>query len=102
MADQGLAGQNRIIPARWIDRIETPARREVDGWQYSAQWWHAPGGDESDISAIGVYGQYVYVNRETGTVIVKLSDHGAEQDEVDTLSVMQATAGDLAARRSAR
>jgi CubicO group peptidase (beta-lactamase class C family) len=102
VADQGLAGQNRIIPARWIDRIETPARREVDGWQYSAQWWHAPGGDDSDISAIGVYGQYVYVNRETGTVIVKLSDHGAEEDEVDTLSVMQAIASDLAAGRTAR
>ncbi|MCJ2122134.1 serine hydrolase domain-containing protein [Methylobacterium sp. J-077] len=102
VADQGRAGQNRIIPARWIDRIETPARRAVDGWQYSAQWWHAPGGDDSDISAIGVYGQYVYVNRETGTVIVKLSDHGAEQDEVDTLSVMQAIAADLAAGRTAR
>lgn len=102
VADQGRAGQSRIIPARWIDRIETPARRDVDGWQYSAQWWHAPGGDDSDISAIGVYGQYVYVDRETGTVIVKLSDHGAEQDEVDTLSVMQAIARDLAARRTAR
>ncbi|MDP4005694.1 serine hydrolase [Methylobacterium sp. NEAU K] len=101
VADQGRAGPNRIIPARWIDRIVTPARREVDGWQYSAQWWHAPGGDDSDISAIGVYGQYIYVNRDTGTVIVKLSDHGAEQDEVDTLSVMQAIAGDLAASRPA-
>ena len=88
---------DRIIPARWIERIMTPARRAVDGWQYSAQWWHAPGGDDGDISAIGVYGQYVYVNRDTGTVIVKLSDHGAEQDEVDTLAVMQAIAADLAA-----
>jgi hypothetical protein len=97
VADQGRAGGNRIIPARWIERIMTPARRAVDGWQYSAQWWHAPGGDDGDISAIGVYGQYVYVNRDTGTVIVKLSDHGAEQDEVDTLAVMQAIAADLAA-----
>ncbi|MCJ2134129.1 beta-lactamase family protein [Methylobacterium sp. J-026] len=101
VADQGRAGQTRIIPARWIERILTPARRAVDGWQYSAQWWHAPGGDADDISAIGVYGQYVYVNRETGTVIVKLSDHGAEQDEIDTLSVMQAIAADLAGGRKA-
>jgi CubicO group peptidase (beta-lactamase class C family) len=100
VADQGRAGGNRIIPARWIDRILTPARRAVDGWQYSAQWWHAPGGSDSDISAIGVYGQYVYVNQDTGTVIVKLSDHGAEQDEVDTLSVMQAIAADLASGRA--
>ena len=99
VADQGREGPNRIIPARWIARILTPARRDVEGWQYSAQWWHAPGGDDGDISAIGVYGQYIYVNRETGTVIVKLSDHGAEQDEIDTLSVMQAIAADLAAAR---
>ncbi|WP_232630952.1 serine hydrolase domain-containing protein [Methylobacterium sp. Leaf118] len=98
VADQGRAGQARIIPTRWIERIATPARRVVDGWQYSAQWWHAPGGDDGDISAIGVYGQYVYVNRETGTVIVKLSDHGAEQDEAETLAVMQAIAVDLRSR----
>jgi CubicO group peptidase (beta-lactamase class C family) len=100
VADQGRAGANAIIPARWIERILTPARREVDGWQYSAQWWHAPGGSDSDISAIGVYGQYIYVNHDTGTVIVKLSDHGAEQDEIDTLAVMQAIAADLAAGRA--
>ncbi|KMO44242.1 beta-lactamase [Methylobacterium tarhaniae] len=99
VADQGRAGGTRIIPARWIERIGTPARRAVDGWHYSAQWWHAPGGDDGDISAIGVYGQYVYVNRQTGTVIVKLSDHGAEQDETDTLAVMQAIAADLEAGR---
>lgn len=98
VADQGRAGDVRIIPARWIERIATPARRVVDGWRYSAQWWHAPGDDDGAISAIGVYGQYVYVNRTTGTVIVKLSDHGAEQDETETLAVMQAIAADLAAK----
>ncbi len=99
VADQGRAGGARIVPARWIERIATPARRAVDGWPYSAQWWHAPGGDDGDISAIGVYGQYVYVNRDTRTVIVKLSDHGAEQDEADTLAVMQAIAADLTTAR---
>ena len=99
VADRGRAGAAAIIPARWIERISTPARRAVDGWQYSAQWWHAPGGDDDDISAIGVYGQYVYVNRVTGTVVVKLSDYGAEQDETETLAVMQAIAADLGAKR---
>lgn len=99
VADQGRAGGARIVPARWIQRIATPARRAVDGWQYSAQWWHAPDSEDGDISAIGVYGQYVYVNHNTGTVIVKLSDHGAEQDEVETLTVMQAIAANLAAGR---
>ncbi|KQT84253.1 serine hydrolase [Methylobacterium sp. Leaf466] len=97
VADHGAVGSASVVPRRWIERIETPARREVDGWPYSAQWWHVPEGDE-DISAIGVYGQYVYVNRDTGTVIVKLSDHGAEQDEADTLAVMLAISRDLRRR----
>ena len=101
VADRGRVGGTGIVPPRWIERIETPARRQVDGWPYSAQWWHVPEGDD-DISAIGVYGQYVYVNRQTGTVIVKLSDHGAEQDEADTLAVMLALSRALAASRPAR
>lgn len=101
VADRGRVGGTGIVPPRWIERIETPARREVDGWPYSAQWWHVPEGDD-DISAIGVYGQYVYVNRNTGTVIVKLSDHGAEEDEEDTLAAMLALSRDLAASRPAR
>ncbi|CAA2101730.1 6-aminohexanoate-dimer hydrolase [Methylobacterium bullatum] len=101
VADSGRVGGARIVPPRWIERIETPARREVDGWPYSAQWWHVPEGDD-DISAIGVYGQYVYINRDTGTVIVKLSDHGAEQDEADTLAVMLALSRTLAASRPSR
>ncbi|MHC1999977.1 serine hydrolase domain-containing protein [Methylobacterium sp. CM6241] len=101
VADHGRVGGTNIVPPRWIERIETPARRDVDGWPYSAQWWHVPEGDD-DISAIGVYGQYIYINRQTGTVIVKLSDHGAEQDEEDTLAVMLAISRALAASRPAR
>lgn len=100
VSDRGRVGSVTVVPPRWIERIETPARQAVDGWPYSAQWWHVPDGDD-DISAIGVYGQYVYVNRDTGTVIVKLSDHGAEQDEADTLAAMLAIARDLAPSRTA-
>ncbi|GJE18872.1 serine hydrolase domain-containing protein [Methylobacterium marchantiae] len=100
VADHGRVGGTSVVPASWIGRIETPARREVDGWPYSAQWWHIPEGDD-DISAIGVYGQYVYINRDTDTVIVKLSDHGAEEDEADTLAVMLAISREVAAPRPA-
>jgi CubicO group peptidase (beta-lactamase class C family) len=95
VADRGRVGAVDVVPPHWIERIETPARRAVDGWPYSAQWWHVPAGDD-DISAIGVYGQYIYINRDTGTVIVKLSDHGAEQDEADTLAAMLSLARGLA------
>jgi CubicO group peptidase (beta-lactamase class C family) len=53
-------------------------------------WWHPPGfAENGDYSAIGVYGQYVYVNPEHDAVVVKLSDYGAEQDEAETIEVFR-------------
>ena len=53
-------------------------------------WWIPPGNaDDRDFSAIGVFGQYIYVNPATRTVIVKLSDYGVEQDEVLTMLAMR-------------
>jgi CubicO group peptidase (beta-lactamase class C family) len=94
--DDGMAGGQQLVPTAWIDRISTLAPREVSGWGYSAQWWHAPGSDE-DLCAVGVYGQYIYVNPAADTVIVKLSDYGTEQDELETVDMMRAIAADLGA-----
>ena len=49
----------------------------------------------SGFSAIGIYGQYIYVNPEDDTTIVKLSDYGTEQDELETVNMMRAIAADL-------
>lgn len=89
--DDGVAGGRQVVPRNWIRRLEQPAPHLVDGFAYSGQWWHVPGPDR-DLAAIGVYGQYVYVNLDHGTVIVKLGDHGAEQDEVETLEVLRSLA----------
>jgi CubicO group peptidase (beta-lactamase class C family) len=86
--DHGRVGEVQVVPAVWIDRVARPANLPVDGLGYSAQWWQVPGPDD-DVAAVGVYGQYVYVNRDKGVVIVKLSDYGAEQDELDTLEVLR-------------
>ncbi|QIS23865.1 serine hydrolase [Nocardia terpenica] len=88
---QGQAGDRQVVPARWITRIATPARQAVDGWGYSAQWWH-PSADGRDFSALGVYGQYIYVDPDTETVIVKLSDYGDQQDEQETFDALRAIA----------
>ncbi|MGI5195775.1 serine hydrolase domain-containing protein [Streptomyces sp. CA-288835] len=86
--DNGRAGDRQIVPQAWIDRLSTPAVTMADGWSYSAQWWH-PSGATGDFSAVGVYGQYIYVNPAEKTVIVKLSDHGTEQDEQETIDAMR-------------
>ena len=92
--DDGEANGQQIISKEWIDRISTPAKNSVLDWGYSAQWWHLPGNDQ-DFSAIGIYGQYIYVNPEDDTTIVKLSDYGTEQDELETVNMMRAIAADL-------
>ncbi|MFT4299758.1 MAG: serine hydrolase [Aeromicrobium sp.] len=89
--DRGRVDGTRLVSEAWIDRISTPAEHKVSDWGYSAQWWHAPSSD-GDFSAIGVYGQYIYVDPDARTVIVKLSDHGTEQDEIDTIDAMRAIA----------
>ena len=74
-----------VVPRSGADRNLPPSGRR--GCQ-SAQWWH-PSGATDDFSAIGVYGQYIYVNPANRTVIVKLSDHGTEQDEQETIDAMR-------------
>ncbi|WP_211274237.1 serine hydrolase domain-containing protein [Streptomyces chattanoogensis] len=90
--NNGRAQGKQIIPPAWIKRIATPAPHKVDGWGYSAQWWHPPGGNGKDYSALGVYGQYIYVDPVTRTVVVKLSDYGDQQDEQETFDSLRAFA----------
>jgi CubicO group peptidase (beta-lactamase class C family) len=94
--DGGQVPGRQVVPAEWIQRISTPSPFDLAGWGYSAQWWHAPSSD-GDFTAIGVYGQYIYVDPDARTVIVKLSDHGTEQDELDTVDAMRSIAESLAA-----
>ncbi len=91
--DDGKVGDRQVVPTAWIERLSTPAE-DVSDWKYSAQWWHPTGGRSADITALGVYGQYVYVNPTTRTVIVKLSDHGTEQDEAETIDALRTLAGE--------
>lgn len=91
--DGGKVGSKRVIPAAWIKRISTPEHviaGDQHTWGYAAQWWH-PAGHETheDMTALGVNGQFVYVNRKHGVVIAKNSDHGAEQDEEDLITVFR-------------
>lgn len=86
---QGMAGGNRIVsrswtlaPTVWLNRSTTMTYK--DGW-----WIPADNARDGDFSAIGIYGQYVYVNPLTQTIIVKLSEYGVEEDEDATLEVLR-------------
>lgn len=97
--DRGRVGDTQVVPEAWIDRISTPVDRIVSDthtWGYAAQWWHPSGHDtHEDMTALGVYGQYVYVNRAKGVVIAKLSDHGTDEHETETIDVFRQIAEQL-------
>ncbi|MDX6744210.1 serine hydrolase [Actinocorallia sp. A-T 12471] len=86
--NNGSSATTQIIPPAWITRISTPSPHKITDWGYSAQWWH-PSGSTTDFSALGIHGQYLYINPPTRTVIVKLSDHGTEQDEQSTFTAFR-------------
>lgn len=86
----GYAGSTRIISKEWLDRMKTPVVTLDHGWGYAAQVWHPfPG-----ISmALGLHGQFIFIDPESRTVIVKVSDNPTGSDnEEPTAEVLYALA----------
>ena len=84
----GYTGSTRIIDKSWLTRISTPVVTLDHGWGYSAQVWHPfPG-----ISmALGLHGQFIFVDPASRTVIVKVSDNPTGSDnEEPTAEVLYA------------
>ncbi|RAN43862.1 beta-lactamase [Herbaspirillum rubrisubalbicans] len=87
--DGGRVGQQQIVSPTWAAEPRQPLNNS-NTLDYRNGWWIPPGNAvDRDFSAIGVFGQYLYINPATRTVIVKLSDYGVEQDEVLTLLAMR-------------
>lgn len=71
----GTFNGQQIVPASWVADSRTmdqPHLLPGNDFGYGYQWWMV-GGDSGEFMAMGVYGQYIYINPETNTVIVKNS-----------------------------
>ncbi len=76
-ANNGKVGGKQIVPADWValstsDTAPEPAPvvYKYDAMLgYGFQWWLPPEPMEGEFFALGIYGQYIYVNRPLGTVI---------------------------------
>lgn len=71
----------QILPHEWVEEsMDISAEYARPGANqdaynaigYGYQWW-LPEGDEGEFMAIGVYGQWIYVNPAEGVIIVKTS-----------------------------
>jgi len=97
MRRRGMAGNRQVLPGWWIDDIR--ANGDPAAWQkgemahllprgrYRSKWYSI-GDDHDAFCAIGIHGQWIYVDPAAEMVIVKLSSQPlAVDDAMDKLSL---------------
>jgi len=89
--NDGLYEEEQIVPKEWIDstRIGDDGYRErfaksdhgemLPGGHYKNKMWVA---NSDEMMCIGIFGQTIHINRNTGTVIVKFSSFPKPADEL--------------------
>ena len=103
---EGNWNGEQLLPRDWIrDSLAISADYSKpgannDGYNaigYGYQWW-VPEGDQGEFMAIGVYGQFLYVNPEQNVIIVKVNadpDFMAEHYELKHVEFFRAIADGL-------
>jgi len=82
----GYAGPNKVIDNNWLKRMTTSVTTLDRDWGYGAQVWHPY---PNTSLALGLHGQFIFINPTTRTVIVKLSDNPTDSDhEADTAKAL--------------
>jgi CubicO group peptidase (beta-lactamase class C family) len=72
MLDGGVANGRRIVSEDWVRQSTQPnGPEDPRNGGYGLQWWTM--GSSEAYAAIGLQGQYIYVDPTTRTVVVKLS-----------------------------
>jgi CubicO group peptidase (beta-lactamase class C family) len=94
--DGGTYKGEQVVPAQWIEDSITPdaphlipGKRDTanTNFGYGYQWW-LPENPDQEFLAIGIYGQYIFVDRKTNTVIVKNSaDRGFMDNDYESKDI---------------
>ena len=74
-----MSGSPDIASPSWTQRLSTPVVKLDYGWGYGAQMWHPY---EGVNLMMGLHGQYIYQDKKSNTVIVKLSDMPTSSDGI--------------------
>ncbi len=79
----GRLGERRIVPYDWVRESTLPRANTAPGaLRYGYHWW-VPKTGEGEFLAVGIYGQYIYINRPAQVVVaVSAADHGFGQGAV--------------------
>lgn len=89
MLHDGKAGNKQVVPQDWVKTATAPRETEPLGpgspLGYRYQWWTIAGTDA--YLALGLQGQFIYVDPASDTVIVKLSYFPPGNEDVDKESL---------------
>ncbi|TDQ77648.1 hypothetical protein A8950_3803 [Dongia mobilis] len=90
MRQDGAAQGRQLVPAAWIDDILTRgdkaawARGDMDhfnpGGSYRSKWYILDDARQQ-FCAVGIHGQWIFIDRQSETVIVKVSSQPLPVDE---------------------
>jgi hypothetical protein len=86
----GMWQGTRVVPADWIAVSTAPSAPTVPGKVgYGYQWWMPVGSGQGEFMGRGIYGQYLYIDKQAGVVIVttgadkQFRDAGVHDANVD-------------------
>ena len=87
---EGRGPNGQIVPAAWVREASRPSAPEGPTGGYGLQIWTAANSDA--YYALGLQGQYIYVDPKTDTVVVKMSYYppGDNKAAPETLAFMAA------------
>jgi CubicO group peptidase (beta-lactamase class C family) len=96
--NKGAWQGKRLVSEEWVQESVIPEKEFLilkdfynEGWDigYGYQWW-VPGGAEGEFTALGIYGQYIYVNPAREIVIVKTSaDPSFDENDMETIAAFR-------------
>lgn len=85
MLDGGATPAGRILPESWVRESTAPTSPQTEPGGpplgYGYQWWTVPG--THAYSAVGLQGQFIFIDPDTRTVIVKLSYFPPTSNDAD-------------------
>lgn len=99
IAQDGAYGGRQVVPADWIEASTAPsAPTEPGRIGYGFQWWIPVGAKPGEVLGRGIYGQYLYIDRDRDVVIVvTAADRGFREPGVNdaNIEMMRAIADSL-------
>ncbi len=99
---RGNYNGRQIVPADWVDASTVASAPTAAGEiGYGYQWWVPAGAEPGEFMARGVYGQYIYVNRDAGVVIAtnaadrKFRDAGVSDQNIEIFRLISTDLEDI-------